>query len=140
MIGFLISFSALLLSCSGGGGSNSGSKGSGSAPGDSTGPGVAYPSGGCSATTGLMTDSDSYTLQFNNTERLYRVYVPEAYSTTSASPLVMLFHGWGGGQNEFIGDAIVTREADQKGFILVAPVGLGSGEPDNSFNSWTFSG
>ena len=143
IIGFLISLSALLLSCGGGGGSNSGSEGDGSAQpsqDDSTGPGVARPSAGCSATTGLLTDSDSYTFQFNNTERTYRVYVPETYATISASPLVMLFHGWGGGQNEFIGDATVTTEADQLGFILVAPVGLGSGEPDNSFNSWTFSG
>ena len=52
----------------------------------------------------------------------------------------MLFHGWGGGQNDFIADATVTSQANQKGFILVAPAGLGSGEPDNTFNSWTFSG
>lgn len=30
--------------------------------------------------------------------------------------------------------------ADQRGYILVAPRGLGSGDPDNNYNSWTFSG
>ena len=141
--GLLLSLSALLVSCGGGGGGNGGSEGSETlqpSPGAGTGPGVANPSAGCSASTGLLTDSDTYAFQFNNIERSYRVHVPESYVTTSASPLVMLFHGWGGGQNDFIGDATVTSEADQQGFILVAPVGLGSGEPDNSFNSWTFSG
>ena len=66
--------------------------------------------------------------------------MPENYVSTSASHLIMLFHGWGGGQNEFIGNTTVTNEANQQGYILIAPVGLGSGEPDNSFNSWTFSG
>ena len=143
MTGFFISLGAVLLSCGGGGSSNSGSEGTGSAqptPGDGTDPGVANPSAGCSATTELLTNSGTYTFQFNNVERTYRIYVPEAYSSTTASPLVMLFHGWGGGQNDFIADATVTSQANQKGFILVAPAGLGSGEPDNTFNSWTFSG
>ena len=137
--GFLISLSAGLISCGAGGGSDNENIGSAQPdPGDSAGPGVANPSPGCSATTDLLTESDNYTFQFTNTERSYRVYVPETYAATSASPLVMLFHGWGGGQNDFLGDATVTSEADQQGFILVAPVGLGSGELDNSFNSWTF--
>ena len=142
--GGLISLSALLISCGGGGGSKENDNNVGAqavpAPGNSTGPGVASPSAGCSATAELLTDSDTYTLQFNNTVRTYRVHVPETYTATSASPLVMLFHGWGGNQNEFIGNATVASEADRHGLILVAPVGLGSGEPDRSLNSWTFRG
>ena len=142
--GLLVSIVALLLSCGGGGGSDTGSESTGSvpppSPGDGTSPGVNNPSAGCSANTGLLTESGAYMFQFNTIERAYRVHVPENYESTSASPLVMLFHGWGGGQNEFVGNATVTSEADQQGYILVAPVGLGSGEPDNSFNSWTFSG
>ena len=142
--GLLVSIVALLLSCGGGGGSDTGSESAGSvpppSPGDGTSPDVNNPSAGCSANTGLLTESGAYLFQFNNIERAYRVHVPENYESTSASSLVMLFHGWGGGQNEFVGNATVTSEADQQGYILVAPVGLGSGEPDNSFNSWTFSG
>ena len=80
ILGFLILLLALLLSCGAGGGGNGVNEGGGSvqpSPGDSSDPGVANPSAGCSASTGLLTDSDTYTFQFNNVERSYRVYVPE---------------------------------------------------------------
>ena len=51
-----------------------------------------------------------------------------------------IFHGWGGDQNEFIGNRKVRSEADKAGYILVAPKGLGSGSPDYNLNSWSFSG
>ena len=96
--GLLVSIVASLLSCGGRGGSNSGSEGSGSvqppSPGGSVSPGVNNPSAGCSANTGLLTESGAYTFQFNNIERGYRVHIPENYESTSASPLVMLCHGW----------------------------------------------
>ena len=141
----LVFLSTLFVACGGGGGSSGGNENNGGGQpnpgsGDNTGPGAANPSAGCAATTGLLTDSDTYSLQFNGIERAYRLNVPQGYTTTSASPLVMLFHGWGGNQNEFIGNATVTSEAEQRGYILVAPVGLGSSAPDNSWNSWTFSG
>jgi len=51
-----------------------------------------------------------------------------------------MFHGWGGNENEFLGSKSVTRLADKRGYILVAPRGLGAGAPDHSNNSWSFSG
>ena len=72
--------------------------------------------------------------------RSFRVHVPTGYDARTGSPLIMIFHGWGGNEDEFLGDKTVTALADQRGYILVAPRGLGSGAPDSSNNSWSFSG
>ena len=37
----------------------------------------------------------------------------------------MVFHGWGGDENEFLADKNVTTLADERGYIVVAPRGLG---------------
>jgi len=72
--------------------------------------------------------------------RTFRVHVPTGYKTSNPAPLVAIFHGWGGNENEFLGNRTVASLASQRGYILVAPRGLGSGAPDNSNNSWSFSG
>jgi len=84
--------------------------------------------------------SGTYTLQHNGLSRIYRIYVPTSYNIDQAAKLVMIFHGWGGNENEFLSDPTVIAEADARGYILVAPRGLGSGAPDFKFNSWSFRG
>jgi polyhydroxybutyrate depolymerase len=81
--------------------------------------------------TYTMTPSDGI-------ERTFRVHLPSGYTGNEAMPLVFLFHGWGGNENAFLGSKSVTALADQRGYILVAPRGLGSNEGEP--NSWTFSG
>jgi polyhydroxybutyrate depolymerase len=136
--------SALLVACGGGGrgGSvpDSNPEPVNPEPVNPAGPTVANPSTGCSAASGILTDSGTYTMSFNGIERTFRLHVPQGYNTTSASPMALVFHGWGGNEDEFLGDTTVTGEADQRGYILVAPRGIGSGSPDNSYNSWSFSG
>jgi polyhydroxybutyrate depolymerase len=51
-----------------------------------------------------------------------------------------MFHGWGGNENNFLGNSRLTTLASLRGYVLVAPRGLGSGASDFSFNSWSFSG
>lgn len=99
--------------------------------------GAVTPSAGC-GTAGPV--SGTYTFVSGGLTRTYRLHVPTGYSRTTPSPLVAIFHGWGGDENEFIGNTSVTSLSNQRGYILVAPRGLGSGNPDNSNNSWTFSG
>ena len=72
----------------------------------------------------------------------FRVHVPKRYNPKKPrkTPLVLIFHGWGGDENEFLGSESVIREADRRGVILFAPRGLGSGAPDENFNSWSFLG
>ncbi|MGB8692344.1 MAG: hypothetical protein WCD08_02400, partial [Steroidobacteraceae bacterium] len=79
---------------------------------------------GC-AVAGLS--SGTYTLKHGGLTRTFRVYVPPGYTGTVPSRLVMLFHGWGGNEDEFLGDSAVIDEARTRGYILVAPRGLGSG-------------
>jgi poly(3-hydroxybutyrate) depolymerase len=85
-------------------------------------------------------ESGTYTMEHSGLTRTFRVHVPSGYDRNKPSPLITLFHGWGGNENEFLNDKTVRDEADRRGYILVAPAGLGSGAPDNSNNSWTFSG
>jgi polyhydroxybutyrate depolymerase len=84
--------------------------------------------------------SGTYTMQSGDIPRTFRVHVPRGYNKSNPAPLVTIFHGWGGNENEFIGNRKVRAEADKRGYILVAPRGLGSGDLDQSYNSWTFSG
>ena len=82
-------------------------------------------------------------LPFNGgVSRTFRVHVPPSYDPNNPkeTPVVLIFHGWGGDENGFLNSMTVTGEADHRGVILVAPRGLGSGPPDGSFNSWTFLG
>jgi polyhydroxybutyrate depolymerase len=72
--------------------------------------------------------------------RTFRVHVPNGFKNDSPAPLILVFHGWGGNEDEFLGFKSVTSLADKRGYILVAPRGLGSAAPDNSNNSWTFRG
>jgi len=95
------------------------------------------PSGGCGH-NGLS--SSTYTEDIDGVVRTFRVHVPRGYNNNNPAPLVTIFHGWGGNENEFIGNRKVRSEADKRGYILVAPRGLGSGFPDNKYNSWSFSG
>ncbi len=75
-----------------------------------------------------------------NVTRTYRVLVPPGHKPNTAYPLVMVFHGWGGNENEFLGNKNVRTLADQRGYIVVAPRGLGSAAPDSNPNSWSFRG
>jgi polyhydroxybutyrate depolymerase len=72
--------------------------------------------------------------------RTYRIFVPPGYKPSTPNPLVLVFHGWGGDENEFLGDKSVRKLASQRGYIVVAPLGLGSASPDSSRNSWSFRG
>jgi polyhydroxybutyrate depolymerase len=96
----------------------------------------ATPSSGCGQTlaSGVfqMTDQD--------VTRVYRVFAPSGYKPSIAYPVVVVFHGWGGDENEFLGDSNVTALAEQRGYIVVAPRGLGSAGPDSNRNSWSFRG
>lgn len=97
---------------------------------------AALPSRGC----GKSLSSGNYTLSHAGVTRHYRLFVPTGYRANTASPLVVAFHGWGGNENEFLGNASVRAASNRHGYIVVAPRGLGAGAPDRSYNSWTFSG
>ncbi len=94
---------------------------------------------------GQMIDSGGLT-------RRYILHIPPSYSDTGgadATPLVLLFHGWGGNAKEIARYTGLPAKADRAGFIAVMPQGmatrnipephwispwlgpLGPGDPDN---------
>lgn len=77
---------------------------------------------------------------FEGLTRTYRLSLPPDASANQPMPLIMVFHGWGGDESEFLQFDRVIEAAGQHGYALVAPRGLGSGAPDQHNNSWTFSG
>jgi len=81
-----------------------------------------------------------YTLNSQGVERAFRVHTPTGYASETEYPLIIAFHGWGGDTGEFLDNAVVRSESDQRGYIVVAPLGLGQEEPGNPLASWSFSG
>lgn len=96
----------------------------------------AAPSIGC----GRSLASGSYQLIDQHMRRVYRLFVPTRYRPTTPLPLILVFHGWGGDENEFLDNPSVTALAGERGYILAAPRGLGSSSPDANRNSWSFRG
>jgi poly(3-hydroxybutyrate) depolymerase len=66
---------------------------------------AATPSSGCAKTLA----SGTYQMTDQHVTRTYRVFVPSRYQPETAYPLVVVFHGWGGDENEFLGDENVCR-------------------------------
>ena len=58
------------------------------------------------------------------TQRIYRLHVPAAYTQDRAAPLVLAFHGYGETDTELESFAGLTSLADQEGFIAVYPQGV----------------
>ena len=92
---------------------------------------------GCGAETYT---SGNYTLEHGGVTRAFRVVVPDSHDANTPAPLVLAFHGWGGNEDEFLNNNTVITESEARGYIVVAPRGLGAGPPDNSWASWAFSG
>lgn len=84
--------------------------------------------------------SGVYELDRGGVTRRFRVHVPAGHDPTKPMPLIVAFHGWGGDDAEFLGSAAVIAGADERGYAVIAPEGLGAGAPDRSWNSWSFRG
>lgn len=67
-----------------------------------------------------------YLLQGANEIMPYRVYVPKAYSSSKATPLVIALHGLGGNEDGFFDnyDRLPPQLSEQHGFLLAAPLGF----------------
>ena len=68
-------------------------------------------------------NTNAQTLVHDGMNREYIIYVPNSYDGTSAVPLLLNFHGFGGSASEFINDADMRAEAEANSFILVYPQG-----------------
>ena len=68
---------------------------------------AATPSAGCDKTP----TSGIYRMVDQSVNRTYRVFVPSRYRRGTPLPLVMVFHGWGGNESEFLGSKAVRQPA-----------------------------
>ena len=94
--------------------------------------------GGNTACTSAWPSGD-YTLERDGVTRSFRVHVPDNPGIAGPYPMVVVFHGWGGDEEEFLKPTVIN-EADARGYVVVAPKGLGSEEPGDYPASWSFSG
>lgn len=69
-------------------------------------------------------DFTTGTLEFENRNRQYLVYLPENYDENIAAPVVFLLHGAGSTAEDFLMVTGYRRLADKTGTILVIPQGV----------------
>src|SRR5579871_4461478 len=70
--------------------------------------------------------SGVYTIAHAGVTRSYRLSVPSSYNGLRPTRLIVVFHGWGGDESEFLGDPTVAAESSHRGYLVVAPRGIGS--------------
>lgn len=80
--------------------------------------------GGSGSAEGCGPGRHQITLLTTDGSRRYIAHAPQSYSGVDARPVVVALHGSGGDANSFIDETNWCREAEQNGFIVVAPEGL----------------
>jgi len=85
---------------------------------------------------GLTQELITENMIFDGNNRQYTAYIPETYSPSIPSPILMAFHGGAGYAQEFMNyEADFRSIADTAGFILVYPQALEDPNDDNK-TSW----
>ena len=85
---------------------------------------------------GLTQELITENMIFDGNNRQYTAYIPETYSPSIPSPILMAFHGGAGYAQEFMNyEADFRSIADTAGFILVYPQALEDPNDDNN-TSW----
>jgi polyhydroxybutyrate depolymerase len=67
--------------------------------------------------------------------RSFRVHIPPQYTSATAAPVVLVFHGAGMSAGMMEHFCALSRKADQEGFIAVYPSGTGAGRVMMSWNA-----
>ncbi|MBL8234724.1 MAG: prolyl oligopeptidase family serine peptidase [Bryobacterales bacterium] len=70
----------------------------------------------------------AYRSAVDKTLQPYRLYVPERYDAAKPASLVVALHGMGGDENsmfDLYAAGLIKREAEKRGFFVVAPKGRG---------------
>jgi len=74
-------------------------------------------------TKNCFNNTEAETITWDNIEREYVLYIPTSYDETTATPMLMNFHGFGGSATDFMNETNLQSLADQENFILVYPQG-----------------
>jgi poly(3-hydroxybutyrate) depolymerase len=71
----------------------------------------------------------AYLSAVDQTLQPYRLFIPESYDASKATPLLVALHGMGGDENSLFdsyANGLLKREAERVGFIVVCPKGRDS--------------
>ena len=79
----------------------------------------------CPSSSTLKAGDNRATLQFGGRSRSYGVYVPSSVKAGTAVPLLFDFHGSGASGTQEASSSGWKKKADQAGFIMVYPDGVG---------------
>jgi polyhydroxybutyrate depolymerase len=79
----------------------------------------------CPGSSTLKAGDNRATLQHGGRSRSYVVYVPSSLKAGTAVPLIFDFHGSGGTGSQEASSSGWNKKADQAGFIMVYPEGVG---------------
>ncbi len=82
--------------------------------------------------------SSTYETSFQGLDRDYIVYIPENYTPEYPSPLLFVYHGFGGNNNLMMNYTGFNEIANQNNFIVVYPQGSNFiGVPHWNVGGWT---
>lgn len=102
---------------------------------------VANPSSGCGKTPpytiGTTTKGGG---TYAGVPREWLVYVPSWYDASTATPLVLAHHGWGGSDSQEEAADGLQAQAEEHGFIAVYPQGMADNANYGSWGSWNCVG
>jgi polyhydroxybutyrate depolymerase len=76
-----------------------------------------------SKTQTIVHDGNTQTIVHDAIKREYVLYIPNSYDGTSAVPLMLNFHGFGGSASDYMQEADMRSLAEADTFILVYPQG-----------------
>jgi polyhydroxybutyrate depolymerase len=79
----------------------------------------------CPSSSTLKAGDNRATLQFGGRSRSYGVYLPSSVKAGTAVPLLFHFHGSGADGTQEAASSGWKKKADQAGFIMVYPDGVG---------------
>ncbi|MCK0131491.1 prolyl oligopeptidase family serine peptidase [Flavobacteriaceae bacterium F08102] len=80
------------------------------------------------------------TITVNGVPRTYLLYIPKTYSSTTKSPLVINFHGYGSNAQEQMAYGDFRPEAEAHNFLIIHPQGeLLNGKTHWNVGGWTLN-
>lgn len=86
---------------------------------------VRTPGDECVPARSLAEGTTEHMIASGGESRTYLLHVPPGYDGSTKTPVVVLFHGYGGTSATMLQTTHMVRLADDKGFLLVAPQGRG---------------
>lgn len=86
---------------------------------------IRKPSDECAPARALPTGSTERTIESGGQQRRYLLHVPPGYDGSTKTPLMLLFHGFGGSPRAVLETTRMNTIADEHDAIVVAPLARG---------------